>query len=113
MRRIYAALIYNWGGSEKVIGRTGNRIAIRKVAQGILNDAQRTSEVSRKIDPILQFIEREDFRKLQRVIRRIVRIREARASRSGTRDKPKPSEEQVIDNAQASASLDRSHDNLM
>jgi len=64
----WVELRYGWGLKGIPIAQTGSPELLKQVKEILLAEAQRRAQVSRKVDPILGFIEEQELEKLRRIL---------------------------------------------
>ena len=64
----WVELRYGWGLKGIPIGQTASSELLKQVKEVLLAEAERRAEVSRKVDPILGFIEKQELEKLRRIL---------------------------------------------
>jgi len=64
----WVELRYGWGLKGIPIAQTGSPELLKQVKGILLVEAERRAQISRKVDPVLGFIEEQELKKLRRIL---------------------------------------------
>jgi hypothetical protein len=65
-------LRYGWGLKGIPIAQTASSELLIRLKEILLAEAERRAQISRKVDPVLGFIEEQELEKLRRVLKVVI-----------------------------------------
>ena len=68
----WVELRYGWGLKGIPIAQTASSQLLKQVKETLLAEAERRAHTSRKIDPILGFIEEQELKKLREILNLLI-----------------------------------------
>ena len=68
----WVELRYGWGLKGIPIAQTASSQLLKQVKEILLAEAERRADMSRKVDPILGFIEEQELKKLREILNLLI-----------------------------------------